>query len=361
MKRPSRVTLQRLLVDPFLLSRVHLSTSSAIEGLIDNLDAIRNLDRWGVRSWFSPRCVDALWQDGHFPSRKELRHIVARYQIPFADANTLASLIQVFCERYARLDGQSPSGEMLFNSADVEVEPEWLISRLGQCTGTAFVEAMVRAVWDAGGKTSDNATRAVLLSTGHNQPDDRSEREKATKAHVRGRSICLATDEAGTPAKTIDAELDMVAECKKLALRIEAHNVWRSATSSADYKAAIELRVWQLTHTEDAARRQIDRFALGKGFVATLQRWECHSTGNYGRNVLEACARLVAGRPKSTEKRFRVDVDPSSRQRVRSDGASAWRTQITKSGTGLRLMYWRFDDGTIEFANVGSKHELRIE
>jgi hypothetical protein len=41
-------------------------------------------------------------------------------------------------------------------------------------------------------------------------------------------------------------------------------------------------------------------------------------------------------------------------QRVRSDGARAWRCNLRRSSPGgPRLHYWVLTDGTIEFASIG--------
>jgi hypothetical protein len=76
--------------------------------------------------------------------------------------------------------------------------------------------------------------------------------------------------------------------------------------------------------------------------------------------TVESCARIVLGIPKNPINEFRERVDGNAKQRKREDGALAFRTHLTKKGVGLRLMFWRHTDGTIEFANIGGKGELLI-
>lgn len=76
--------------------------------------------------------------------------------------------------------------------------------------------------------------------------------------------------------------------------------------------------------------------------------------------LIESCARIVLGIPKNTLNEFRENSKATSKQRVREDGALAFRTHLTKKGIGLRLMFWKKQNGTIEFANIGDKDELEI-
>ena len=39
----------------------------------------------------------------------------------------------------------------------------------------------------------------------------------------------------------------------------------------------------------------------------------------------------------------------------------AFRTHINKSNEALRLMFWKLNDGRLEFANVGPKGEEEIQ
>ena len=48
-----------------------------------------------------------------------------------------------------------------------------------------------------------------------------------------------------------------------------------------------------------------------------------------------------------------------TRQSMRKE-SSRWRTHVTSHHEGLRLLFWRRLDGTVEFANLGAKNDLEI-
>ena len=75
--------------------------------------------------------------------------------------------------------------------------------------------------------------------------------------------------------------------------------------------------------------------------------------GTHAGVILEACARLVIGKPKNEEKPFEI----AARQR---DGANPFRLHVTKHHEALRLMFWKCPGHVLELANVGVKDELEI-
>ena len=99
-------------------------------------------------------------------------------------------------------------------------------------------------------------------------------------------------------------------------------------------------------------------YSMGPQFLSTAQIWDCGQEGRYALLLIESCARIVLNNPKYPLKPFHDGQH--GQQIVRKDGARAFRTHLTKGGVALRLMLWETVDGTIEFANVGKKAELKI-
>jgi hypothetical protein len=101
---------------------------------------------------------------------------------------------------------------------------------------------------------------------------------------------------------------------------------------------------------------------MGSRFIESFIEWDGLGNGAYSNSVLETCARIVAGSPKNEVREMR-SRSPGGRERpiVRSDGAKAFRTHVSKSGEAIRLMYWQANDGSVEFANIGPKRELEIK
>ncbi|OPG77541.1 hypothetical protein B1218_20295 [Pseudomonas ogarae] len=101
-----------------------------------------------------------------------------------------------------------------------------------------------------------------------------------------------------------------------------------------------------------------DNFALGGEFYCSLKNNESGPGMRFGSTVYEAIIHILVYRPKSD---INIFAKTAGGTEARTDGNfTAYRTHLTSSGRGLRLMFWRDDDGAIEFSNVGNKFELKI-
>ncbi|HDS1597579.1 TPA: hypothetical protein QEL30_002416 [Stenotrophomonas maltophilia] len=98
-------------------------------------------------------------------------------------------------------------------------------------------------------------------------------------------------------------------------------------------------------------------FTFGAGFLESLLEFQCGPGGRYGNAAYSIICDVVADPHSELSKPFHSD-NRAKTQLVR-DGKSAWRVHITKSGPGIRFMFWMSDRG-IELANVGNKHDLVI-
>lgn len=134
--------------------------------------------------------------------------------------------------------------------------------------------------------------------------------------------------------------------------------LWDGAKDEQGVRDAIEFSIEELIEAAiDADHRE--EYVLGSSFIDSLQAWGFGSRQDYAMLLVESCARIVLGQPKNEIKAFWIDKK-TKRQRKRDDGAFAYRTHLTKKGAGYRLMFWKRQDNTIEFANVGDKDELEI-
>jgi hypothetical protein len=140
-------------------------------------------------------------------------------------------------------------------------------------------------------------------------------------------------------------------------------SVWKVAEGPPLLHMAIRLAVQRLLVSQ--GRRvnldDVPRFSVGAGFWTSLNECQADHGQPYASNVLDDCARVVAGTVGGDLSKFRVSAN-SSKQRVRmADGATAWRMHITARHNALRLMVWKRSDGSFEFANVGNKMEEWID
>lgn len=143
------------------------------------------------------------------------------------------------------------------------------------------------------------------------------------------------------------------------ARNIDALAVWKLAEDPKELHLAIAVRVIELCQQagEPIGYFEVPRFFVGSEFMPSLFANQGIRDGAFSSVVLDTCARVVMGRPKSHIRDFLNGGAPSRR---RADDASARRTHITGKGLALRLLFWE-TSGRVELANIGVKHELAIQ
>lgn len=99
-------------------------------------------------------------------------------------------------------------------------------------------------------------------------------------------------------------------------------------------------------------------FDVGEHFFQSLVDNECAPGMRFGSVLFDTITHILSGAPKSSLDIFTKTKD-SDEPRMHGK-LTAYRTHVTKSGRGLRLMFWQSTSGVIIFANVGNKFELEI-
>lgn len=99
---------------------------------------------------------------------------------------------------------------------------------------------------------------------------------------------------------------------------------------------------------------------IGQGFIDSLKKNQCYPGQRFSSVLLDSVISLLAGMPKNEVKTFNTSAT-SITPRKYGDQFTAYRTHLTKSGVGLRLMFWSNEFGEVVLANVGPKAELVID
>jgi hypothetical protein len=161
-------------------------------------------------------------------------------------------------------------------------------------------------------------------------------------------------------------EVNLAWSYEELLTNQSAAEVWKSAQDARDIHLAVALEVLGMLRktTPGAQLTSIPEFHIGSCFYDSICRNKAGPKGGFADTVREACARVVLGAPKNLVKPFLI-AKPGNRKKlqpaIRPDGSSGFRTHISKSHEGIRMMFWQRGDRSVEFANIGSKNELVIE
>lgn len=164
----------------------------------------------------------------------------------------------------------------------------------------------------------------------------------------------------------IEIEVSVCRSADELRYHLDEGDVWRSAKNESSIKLAIELAAQNMVRTCGLNNSSLapERFSIGPHFIKSLSNWEASGDGRYSSCVFETCVRIVIGQPKYAVNEMLANTGSKGKAQVHkcrtSDGAGAFRTHVSKDHEAIRLMYWKRNDGHIEFANVGAKHDLEI-
>jgi len=166
---------------------------------------------------------------------------------------------------------------------------------------------------------------------------------------------------AGPLPFVINTDIDVFFDYFDFLRKCDGRALFDSAKNEAQFKLAFfagALCLAEISGSKETVYKWED-FALGKEFLRSLNDNESGPGMRFGSTVYEAVVHILAYKPKSE---INIFTKTAGSAEARTDGDfTAYRTHLTSSGRGLRLMFWRDDEGAIEFSNVGNKFELKIE
>jgi hypothetical protein len=150
----------------------------------------------------------------------------------------------------------------------------------------------------------------------------------------------------------LDAEIQTLNSISDLIDPGIADAIWRRATTAIDLHFAVTLGALSILRDagETPAVARLKPFVIGTGFYDSLNEVECLGSGRFAAVARDLCSQIIAGKCNRSINPFSLKG-----QYIRDfDKAKAWRTHVTNSGVGLRLMHWQ-NDQYIEFANIDGK------
>jgi len=162
----------------------------------------------------------------------------------------------------------------------------------------------------------------------------------------------------------LSCTIGLVESASSFGDQLDASEVWRIAENETEMSIAIAIKARSVRTMSGcpAPRENCDKFHLSAAFVDTMLTSQTMPNARYGTATFECLARLVARSPsEAPSKLYKLSETGRREDVVRSDGAVGWRLHVTKSGEAIRLMFWRRNDASIEFASLGPKGQVRID
>lgn len=352
---------QEVIVDPYLLCLPNPCNSlDQLEEFIQAIVGWRGfLDRSDACILLSDSVRVALNDDEEFPHRHKLAELINKFGCTIADANTVSKLTNAILEKTPSIEDHYGIKAILFEEDSFVCDPIAILNRLNKNCRLAFKDDLLIACIKDKERTFDNLESRLIVASGW-AIENPMPAIIAIKADIHDIEM-FAQDAApifNMPV-SISQNIPVSFSHEKLIKSLDLWTIWNKASDDEAVRSCIEIRVKNFVSSGEYDNTQCN-FVIGSNFVSSLHKWNAASRNDYAMVTVESCARIVIGIPKNPLNEFRESAEGTANQRSRGDGALAFRTHLTKSGVGLRLMFWKRSDGTIEFANIGGKDELEI-
>lgn len=145
-------------------------------------------------------------------------------------------------------------------------------------------------------------------------------------------------------------------------LSLEARLTGSGAHEDPEQQLRHEVQVaWQRYQPDDRRQWPLRGFLLGPEFLVTVASLH----GIERSKIVDVCTDVVTGRAAQMASRevhpLRTAEGGDAPQRVRADGAMAWRASLQhNTPSARRLHYWQLRDGRVELARVGVHDDMTI-
>lgn len=352
---------QEVIIDPFLLCLPNPCNSlNQLEDFIAAIAGWRGfLDRADTCVLLSDSARIALNTDDEFPHRHRLTELIDKFECTFADANTISKVANAILERTPALEDYFGINAILIEENSFELAPAVILDRLKTNCRSAFRDDLLIAGIKDNECVIDSIESRLMIASGR-MAENPLPTIISVKADIHDIDIASKdSDRKSVLPISLSQSIPVAFSHEQLIDSLDLWAIWDEASSVEAIRLCVESCVKNLISSgADADWRR--NFLIGNGFVASLKAWGADARRDYAMVTVESCARIVLGIPKNPINEFKESADGNAKQRTREDGALAFRTHLTKKGVGLRLMFWRRTDGTIEFANIGGKGELEI-
>ena len=268
----------------------------------------------------------------------------------------------------------------VFTTEDIRRSIQNILQQAKRLESTSGVEFLVPEVMQAepdvlSARTHNSLKESLEVTLAHvallMQKTSKSNVSVLMADRFAGEEIRLSTDiteitpvfQGHDKLQNLVCTIALVESASSFGEGLDADELWQIAENETEMRAAISVKACKLRKTSGctAPKENCDGFAIGSSFCATMHRCQSMPSGKYGTLTFESIARLVAKSPTELPKKLYKLSDTGDRvDVVRDDGAIGWRLHVTKSGEGIRLMFWRLRNASIEFANVGPKNDVDI-
>ena len=338
-----------LLVDPYMLSAPPHMTEHEALGFIERwIRWIRTEQLTKCRLVIADNYLCELWLESQCPTPERWReiHRIARTQR--FDAETLIRAFERILSIAPRIETVTGVTGVIIDTNRSDVVPKLVLARLSQKVKHALLDALA-------------ACALHTASTGVDYPFGFAT-EPLASGSTEGLTGEFCVECCESPASsTFTFPLVVVLKTPLLIDGEDVFGILDFDMVCDDAECAIQ---WSSVHAvpqQDRAMNPMSRFIVRDEFRQRVVNLDLPL--DMLEQVYRKLTYLIHGlRPAGLEiEALRVGRGPRSAQRRRStDGAEAFRLQVSQHGAGYHVHYWRCPDQLIEIAWIGTHEDFHI-
>jgi hypothetical protein len=340
--------IEYILIDPYVISSYDsINSDQHAENYVKNILEWDNVSKYeNVKILISDIVKSALYEDKLYPMHHRLQKIFDKYNVDFADSETICRLFHKVLDRTTSIEDCFGVNATLYEDKDNIIIPEYYINRLTRNLKEAYKDTIV--ILSVIKKGLD--LNIVIATTVYGECKDNITVEIEIKDMGPIQIIELP--------QYIEEEIETIISCKDYIDNVGIYELWKNSTDERGYKKILETILLE-EGKKSGSTKKMREFEFGAKFKESLENWDILNRKDYTMVLIDTCLRIIMGIPKNYIRPFYENKDKTV-QKINSNGSKAFRTHLTKRKAGYRLMLWEHPDKKIEFANVGDKDELKI-
>jgi hypothetical protein len=338
-----------LLVDPYTISiRANVTKDEALAFIECPIRWMNTEHTTGCRLVLSDSYLDALWTENQYPTPNRLRAINQIACSERFDAETVIRAFARILEIAPRIESITGITEILIDTNKSDLAPSNIGARLSPKVKDALVDTL--------------ATCALHTAlTGANYPLGFATESfpAGSRQDMEGKFLILDFVESSSSTLTLPLVVTF-----KMPLLIDNEDVLEILDFDMvchDAECAIHWSWVNIIPRQNRAQHPMSEFIIRREFRQRIL--DLGLSKNMLQQVYRKVVYLICGVSSAglQIEPLRVDRGASSAQiRRPTDGADAFRVQISQHGAGYHVHYWRCPGDSIEIAWIGPHDDFYI-
>ena len=325
------------------------SSVDAVHGYVDTLlDWHQLLDERWVAIYMSTRASEALFADGLYPLRDNLKNLFAANRIKRADSNTVATVVNTLLQR-------TPSFETYFGVRDVLTEkPSTDPDTSGLAVGNTLQSDLDRClilIAILRKYCGDPIRDHFLILRYAPEPVVTVQAKIQVIEHDRD-----DLNELPTCPEMFQGDVLICDDFRGLVKCLDASSILVNSTDNVGLETAIRVALYKsrIGRGEDPDWDDLRGLSIGHSFFDGVKMSCRNQASSFRDKVLRAIVETLDGKNMEAVHEIRTSSGGGSRQlKRRADGAGAMRRDIDPDH---HLHYWSCGNGVVELASVNYPH-----